>query len=65
MLCSLSGKLDENSLKSIQNLEKEIGKTLLAFNCHDIKPSTLSENELSKIQKLENHLSISLVAVDA
>jgi hypothetical protein len=52
-------------LKSIQNLEKEIGKTLLAFNCHDIKPATLSENELSKIQKLENHLSISLVAVDA
>lgn len=65
MLCSLSNKLNEDSLKSIQNLEKEIGKTLLAFNCHDVKPSTLSENELAKIQKLENDLSISLVAVDA
>jgi hypothetical protein len=65
MLCSLSNKLNEDSLKLIQNLEKEIGKALLAFNCHDIKPSSLSEKELSKIRKLENDLSISLVAVDA
>ena len=65
MLCSLSNKLNEDSLKLIQNLEKEIGKALLAFNCHDIKPSNLSEKELSKIRKLENDLSISLVAVDA
>jgi hypothetical protein len=65
MLCSLSNKLKEDSLKSIQNLEKEIGKTLLAFNCHDVKPSVLTENELAKIQKLEKNLSVALVAVDA
>lgn len=64
MLCSLSNKLNEDNLKSIQHLEKELGKTLLAFSCHDVKPSKLSDGELSKIQKLENDLSISLVAVD-
>lgn len=65
MLCSLSNKISEDKLKSIQNLEKEIGRALLAFNCHDIKPAKLSETELSKIRKLENDLSVSLVAVDA
>ncbi len=65
MLCSLSSKLTEDHLQSIRSLEEEIGKTLLAFSCHDIKPSSLNENELSKIQKLEKDLSISLVAVDA
>lgn len=65
MLCSLSSKLNEENLNSIRNLEKEIGKTLLAFTCHKIEPSALSESQLSKIQKLENDLSISLVAVDA
>ena len=65
MLCSLSPKLDENALNAIQNLEKELGKNLLAFSCHDIKPSALDEKTLEKIQKLENDLRISLVVVDA
>ena len=56
---------EENALQSVQNLEKELGKTLLAFGCHDLKASALDADELSKIQKLENDLSISLVAVDA
>ncbi len=64
MLCSLSNKLDESTLKSVQDLEKGLGKTLLAFSCHDLKASTLDADQLSKIQKLENDLSVSLVAVD-
>jgi hypothetical protein len=44
---------------------KELGKTFLAFSCHDLKTSALDAGELSKIQKLENDLSVSLVAVDA
>lgn len=64
MLCSLS-TLDESGLKSIQNLEKEIGKPLLSFSCQDLKAADLSDDLLAKIQKLEKDLSISLVAVDA
>ncbi len=64
MLCSLSN-LDESALKSIQNLEKETGKSLLSFSCQDIKAADLSDDVLTKIQQLEKKLSISLVAVDA
>jgi hypothetical protein len=64
MLCSLSN-LDPNKIDSIQTLEKETGKTLLAFSCKDIKPSMLTEEQLAKIQDLEKELSLSLVAVDA
>ncbi len=63
MLCSLSN-LDQEKIAAIQNLEKETGKTVLAFSCKDIKPSMLTAEQLSKIQKLEKDLSLSLVAVD-
>jgi hypothetical protein len=63
MLCSLHQKLDDQALQSIQNLEKELNTMLLAFTCHDVKPSMLGEKELQKIQKLEKDLGISLVAV--
>lgn len=65
MLCSLSSKLDDSALKSIRNLEQELGRTLLAFNCHDVKPSELNDAELSKIRNLEKSLAVSLVAVEA
>jgi hypothetical protein len=64
MLCSLSN-LDQEKIAAIQNLEKETGKTLLAFSCKDFKPSMLTSDQLAKIQKLEKDLSLSLVAVDA
>lgn len=65
MLCSLSNKLDSGTLESVQNLEKELGKTLLVYSCHEAKPSVLKDEELEKIRSLENRLSVSLVAVDA
>jgi hypothetical protein len=64
MLCSLSN-LDQPRIDAIQNLEKETGKTLLAFSCKDFKPSMLTSDQLAKIQKLEKELSLSLVAIDA
>jgi hypothetical protein len=64
MLCSLSN-LDQHKIEIIQTLEKETGKTLLAFSCKDIKPSMLTGEQLTKIQDLEKELSLSLVAVDA
>lgn len=64
MLCSLSS-LETEKIDAIQNLEKELGKTVLAFSCHDIKPAQLSAADLEKIQDLEKKLSLSIIAVDA
>lgn len=64
MLCSLATNVNESTLKTIHDLEKGLGKTLLAFNCHDLKPSTLSEEELNKVQEVEKKLGVSLVAVE-
>lgn len=64
MLCSFSN-LDESALKSIQDLETELGKTLISFSCQDVKPAAIEDAALAKIQELEKKLSVSLVAVDA
>ncbi len=62
MLCSLSS-LDNSQLEKIISLEKELGKQLLSFTCHDVKPAELQDNEINQIQNLENELGFSLVAV--
>jgi hypothetical protein len=65
MLCSIATNVNESTLKAINDLEKGLGKTLLAFRCHDLKPSTLSAEELSKVQEVEKQLGVSLVAVES
>jgi hypothetical protein len=65
MICSLTNNVDATALKSITDLEKDLGKTLLAFSCHDLKASSLSAEELKKIQDIENKMGVSLVAVEA
>lgn len=65
MICSLASKVEETTLQTIKDLEKDLGKTLLAFSCHDWKASALSTDELQKVQSVEKKLSISLVAVEA
>lgn len=62
MLHSISN-LDNDQLERIKSLEKELGKTLVSFTCHDIKPPELSDNELNNIQGPESELGLSLVAV--
>lgn len=62
MLCSLS-KLDDRQLDKIKSLEKELGKNLLSFTCHDIRAAELSKEELEKVRNLENKLGVALVAV--
>jgi hypothetical protein len=64
MLCSLATSLNESTLKTITDTEKGLGKTLLAFSCHDLKPATLSADDLSKVQEVEKILGVSLVAVE-
>ncbi len=65
MLCSLATKVTDEAIAAINTLEKDLGKTLLAFQCHSLKPSELSEAELERIRKVESELGVSLVAVDA
>ncbi|MDJ0721126.1 MAG: hypothetical protein QNJ04_05830 [Desulfobacterales bacterium] len=65
MLCSLDTQVTEEKIAAINALEKDLGKTLIAFQCHNLKPSELSEAELQRIQEVETKLGLSLVAVDA
>ena len=58
MICSLSTKLDDAAMGEIKSLEEKMGKTLLAFSCHDVKPQKISDDELSSIQSLEGQLGI-------
>jgi hypothetical protein len=62
MLCSFS-TLDNANLEAIQALEKELGKMLLSFSCHDIEPAVIDDESLSKIGELEKKLGVVLVAV--
>lgn len=64
MLCSLS-KIERSSLEAIQSLEKDLGKPLLAFSCHDIHPAMVKAEELEQINALEKKLGLVLVAVEA
>ena len=64
MICSLSTKIDEKAMGEINSLEKELGQTLLAFSCHDLKPKKITDKDLSRIQSLESKLGISLVSVE-
>jgi hypothetical protein len=63
MLCSLSSLKDQD-LDKIRSLENELGKTILAFSCHQAAPAALDNSQLSKIQGLEKEMGLSLVAVD-
>jgi hypothetical protein len=62
MLCSVA-KLGDDKVNEIQALEKQIGKTLVAFSCHDVKPTALTDDQLAKVQDLEKKMGLVLVAV--
>lgn len=64
MLCSVATNINDSTLKTITNLEKELGKTFLAFKCHELNPTILSAEELAKVQEVEKRLGISLIAVE-
>ncbi len=65
MLCSIDTDMTPEIHQKISALERDLGKILLAFRCHDLKPSEISDSELQKIKKVENQIGLSLVAVDA
>ena len=63
MLCSYS-KAESIDLEAIQGLEKDLGKTLLAFSCQDIKSAEIKDEELARINELEKKLGVVLVAIE-
>lgn len=65
MLCSIAQSLSQEDVSAVQNLERETGKTLLAFSCHPVSPASLAEEDLHRLQELEKTLGVVLVAVDA
>jgi hypothetical protein len=64
MLCSLTTTLTPDDLQAIQDLERELGKNLLAFSCYPVEPADIGQDELERIQMLEKRLGLSLVAVN-
>jgi len=64
MLCSISTNLDSKKIENIQRLEKEIGKTLLAYSCHDSNAAKINDEQLNKVKSAEKDLGIVLVAID-
>jgi hypothetical protein len=64
MLCTLE-KIEQEKLDAVKALERELGKTLLAFHCSgEAKPADLTQKELERIREVEDKLNLALVAVD-
>ncbi len=60
MMCSFAS-LDNDALNIVQKLEKETGRTILAYDC--FVPEEVSEEEIGKIRKAEKELCRTLIAV--
>ncbi len=53
--------LDEEGIKAIQELEKQTGKTIMAYTAPPA-PANLTDDHLKNIRKLEKKLCVRLVA---
>ncbi len=62
MICSYAA-MDDNKLETLQRVEKEMGQTLLAFSCHEMRPAQLTPEQLERIQALEEDLGVVIVAL--
>lgn len=63
ILCSFS-KIGKGELEEVQSLEKELGISLLAFSCPEMKFAKLSEEQLKKVEELEKKLGVVLISVE-
>ncbi len=62
MICAYAG-MEGKKLEALQRAEKDMGRTLLAFSCQDVKPASLSEEQVGRIKTLEKELGIVVVAL--
>ncbi len=63
MLYSISNQIDVPDLDATRQLEKRLGKILIAFDTLESKTDKLDEAELSLVKSLEEKLGVVLVAV--
>jgi len=62
MYCTISNNLKEKTVKKLKNLEKELGVTLIAFECKNPEFAELKGKDLEKIQEFEKKHNLSLLA---
>ena len=62
MICSISN-LKPDQLTRIQDLEKELGQTLLAISFQEVEMSNPADEAIKKIQAVEKELGLVLLAV--
>lgn len=60
MMCSFA-TLDHEALEVVKTVEKETGRTLLAYDC--FAPEAVSQEEIEKIRDAEKKLCRTLMAV--
>ena len=63
MFTSLATNLGEDTIKDIQNLEREIGCPILAVSYHDLEAADLDRDKIVKLQEYEKSRGICLMAV--
>jgi|GEM_PF-750154 len=49
MLCQIAMKIDDDTLEKVQELERELGLTLVAFSCRTLDPKR--EERLQKVME--------------
>ncbi len=63
MLCSIS-KLDAKALERIQNLESQLGQTLIALSVQSLELSNPTQDAIKQMQQVEQELGVILLAVE-
>ncbi len=63
-VCGYS-KIGKQQLETIDQLEKELGTTILAFSCNDVLAAQLSKEQLGRLQALEQEIGVSLIALSS
>lgn len=54
-------QLNAEALQALQDLEKELGRTLIAYE-HDEKPAKLTQAEIERVKSLEECLGATVIA---
>ncbi len=62
MICSYDA-VDDKKINALQEVEKDVGKVLLAINCQEFKPAELTPEQLDRVQALEKELGMVVIAV--
>ncbi len=62
-LYSLAG-LGNDQLQQIKTLEKQLGRTVLAFRGHDANLAKLSSEQLESLRNAESELGLTLIALE-